>query len=398
MAGEFLVNRIPGEEIYNRVFKLQEHLLGEGIGGALIVQKADLFYFSGTCQDAHLFIPDRGEPTLMVRRNYERAEKESALENIVEVQNFKEMGNMIARSTKSNDRLGLELDVIPYNLFLKYKEMLKPAEIVDISPAVRRIRMIKTPYEIEILKEAGRLSKEVFEEIPDFIKEGMTEAELGARIEYLLRLKGHQGLIRTRAFNQEGTAHILSGWTSAYASFFDGPTGGAGLGPHFPQGPSCKRIGRHEPIVVDFATVFRGYVFDQTRIFSIGPLPDKLLEAHETALRIKRKTVCQAVPGSNGKELYNTAQSMAQKAGLASHFMGYGQGVSFVGHGVGLELDELPVIAKNFDIVLQPGMVFALEPKFSFPGEGTVGVEDTFLVTASGTEQLNQLEDAVTVL
>lgn len=398
MTSQLTDNRIPKEEIYSRVQKLQEYLLREGIRAALIVQKAGLFYFSGTCQDAHLFIPDRGEPVLLVRRNYERAVGESALENVVEVKNFKDIGREMARSLHSGDRVGLELDVIPYNLYVKYREVLKPAEIADISPAVRRIRMIKTPYEIEIFKEAGRISREVFEEIPNFIVEGMTEAELGARIEFLLRLKGHQGLIRTRAFNQEGTAHILSGWTSAYASFFDGPTGGAGLGPHFPQGPSCKKINRHEPVLVDFATVFRGYVFDQTRIFSLGPLSGKLLEAHQTALDIKREISRQAVPGSNGKELYRTAQSLAQKAGLADHFMGYGRGVSFIGHGVGLELDELPVIAQNHDIVLQPGMIFALEPKFSFPGEGTVGVEDTFLVTKSGIEQLNQLDDAVIVL
>ena len=234
-------------------------------------------------------------------------------------------------------------------------------------------------------------------EIPNLLKEGMTEIELSGKLELFLRIRGNQGLPRVRAFNQELSVQILSGWNSARPSFFNGPTGGSGLGPFFPQGPGFKTIGRHEPILIDYSAVINGYVADNTRIFSIGSLSDKLTAAHNTALEIKRRLIQRIKPGLDGRELYLTALSIAEESGLADYFMGYGNKVNFIGHGIGLELDEMPIIAKKHQI-LQPGMVFALEPKFIFPGEGTVGIEDTFVLTESGLEQLTTLDDAVQIL
>lgn len=388
----------PRGELYGRIERFQERLREADIQAALILQKADLFYFSGTCQDAHLLIPAHGEPLLMVRKSFERALEDSALDKIIAVRSLKDISSSIAGVIKGKGRIGLELDVLTANLFFRYKKLLEPLEIVDVSGTIREIRMIKTPYEIECLKESARLTTEIFREIPNLIKEGMTEIELAARIDLFMRVRGHHGTARSRAFNNDSPPHILSGWNSAYPSFFDGPTGGAGLGPSLPVGPSFKKIGRNEPILIDFTTVLNGYMVDNTRIFSIGPLSDKLVEAYNTSLEIKRRFVKEAKPGSDGKELYHIALSMAEKSGFAGHFMGYGNSVSFVGHGVGVELDELPVIAKNINIVLQPGMVFALEPKFIFPDEGTVGIEDTFVVTESGLEQFTTLDDSIRIL
>lgn len=386
----------PKEEIFKRIKRFQESLNTAGIQAALIVQNADLFYFSGTCQDAHLFIPAQGEPLLMVRKSFERALEESALDKIIYVQSYKDICKNITGFLNNKGRLGLELDVLPANQFFRYKEMLAPLELTDASKIIREIRMIKSPYEIARMKECISVTSEMYNEIPNLIKEGMTEIELTSRLEPLMRVKGNQGNPRMRAFNQEAPPHVLSGRNSAYPSFFDGPTGGAGLNPAFPQGPGFKTIGRNEPILVDFSAVINGYVVDHTRIFSIGPLPGKLVEAHNTALEIKRSFIKEMKPGVDGKGIYDLAVSIAEKAGFAGNFMG--PGVSFVGHGLGLELDELPVIAKNYHVTLQAGMVLALEPKFVFPGEGTVGVEDTFVLTENGLEQLNMLDDAIKVL
>jgi Xaa-Pro aminopeptidase len=398
MIGRNQTSCTPREELYQRIERFQKHLRTADIQAALVVQKADLFYFSGTCQDANLLIPAQGEPLLMVRKSFERALEDSALDKIVAVRGFKDIRDGIAKIIKGKGRIGLELDVLPANLFFRYQEMLEPLEIIDASGAIREIRTIKTPYEIGCLKESARVTYEMFNEIPNLIKEGMTEKELSGRLELFMRSKGNQGLPRVRAFNQELGDQILSGWNSAYPSFFDGPTGGIGLGPSFPQGSSFKAIGRHEPILVDFVAVINGYLVDHTRIFSIGSLSDKLTAAHNTALEIKRRIVQEAKPGANGKELYDLALSLAQRSEFADHFMGYGKSLNFVGHGVGLELDELPVIAKNHRISLQPGMVFALEPKFIFPGEGTVGIEDTFVLTQSGLEQFTTLDDSIRIL
>lgn len=388
----------PGEELYGRIGRFQERLRAAGVGGALIMQNADLFYFSGTCQNAHLLIPAQGEPLLMVRKSYERALEESALERVVAVNSLVDIRGGIDEFLISKGGVGLEMDVLPANLFFRYKELLKPLEVVDVSEAIREIRMIKTPYEIERMKESARLSSEMFRQVPAFLQEGMTEVELAGRIELFMRERGHQGALRVRAFNQEAhMGHLMSGWSSACPSFFNGPTGGTGLNPSFPQGAGLKKIGRNEPILVDYATVVNGYVADHTRIFSFGPLSDKLAEAHNTSLEIKRLFIREAKPGADGRSLYDSAYKIAEDSGLAEQFMGYGSGVNFIGHGIGLELDELPVIAKNYQIILQPGMAFALEPKFVFPGEGAVGIEDTFVVTESGLEQLTGHDDSIQI-
>lgn len=388
----------PRGELYDRIAKLQEHLRAAGIQAALIVQKTDLFYFSGTCQDAHLLVPAQGEPLLMARKSFARTLEESSLENINAVQSFKDIGKSIHTVLRGNGRIGLELDVLPVMQYLKYKEMLEPLVIVDVSEIIREIRMVKSPYELEYLKIAARLTTEVFHEIPNMIHEGMTELALSCRIDQFLRERGNQSFFRVRAFNQEPAMHVLSGWNAAYPSFFDGATGGSGLNPCYPQGAGLKKIGRNEPILIDFATVLNGYMVDHTRIFSIGPLPGKLAEAHNAALEIKRRLIKEATPGSDGKNLYDIALGMAQNAGFGEHFMGCENSVNFVGHGVGLELDELPVIAKNRHVNLKQGMILALEPKFVFPGEGTVGVEDTYIVTENGLEQFTALDDAIQIL
>jgi len=392
-------NYTPRSELYGRIARFQECLRSAGIGGALIMQNADLFYFSGTCQDAHLLIPAQGEPLLLVRKSFERALEESALDKIVPVRNLEDIKRGVAGNLNNSGRIGLELDVLPANLFFRYKRMLEPLEVVDASELIRKTRMIKTPYEIERLKESARLSADMFCEVPNLFSEGMTEIEFAGRIDLFLRERGHQGKMRVRAFNQEAfMGHLLTGWNSACPSSFNGPTGGTGLNPSFPQSASSKKIGRNEPILVDYATIVNGYIVDQTRIFSIGSLSGKLVEAHNIALEIKRRVVKEARPGVNGKDIYDLAIGIAGNAGLAGHFMGYGNSVNFIAHGIGLELDELPIIAKNFHITFRPGMVLALEPKFIFPGEGTVGVEDTFVMNENGLEQITLGDDSIYTL
>lgn len=389
----------PRRELYERIKSFQGHLLNNNVDGALIIQKADLFYFSGTCQNAHLFIPAQGEPTLMVRKSLRRAQEESALDNIIALRGFDEVFKNINTLLKGQGKIGLEMDVLPANLFLKYKSSLLPLEAVDVSKFIRETRMIKSPYEIERLKESAKLNFAMFSEVSNILREGMTEVELAGRLESVFRERGHQGAIRMRGFNQElFYGHLMSGWNLSYPSFFDGPTGGTGLNPSYPQSAGFKKIGKNEPIMVDYVGVYNGYMVDQARIFSIGPLPDKLVEAYHAALKIKAQIVKETLPGTNGKDLYEIAHNIAVASGYEEHFMGYEDRISFIGHGIGIELDELPVIARNFAVILKPGMVFALEPKFIFPHEGAVGIEDTFVVTESGLEQITSFDEAIQIL
>lgn len=390
---------IPSSDIKIRINKLQKAMQEEDISGALLVQRADLFYFSGTGQNAHLFVPAEGEPLLVVKKSMARAEQESAVKNIVPFEGWDKLASSIGKSISEGSIIGLETDVLPANLYFRYQKILKGMQITDISKVIRKIRAVKSKYEISLMLEAAKISEAVFSLARITIKEGLTEVELAGELEFQARKLGHQGAVRMRGFNQElYYGHILSGKNAAAISFFDGPTGGSGLNPSYPQGSGINIIRRNEPILVDFVSILGGYMVDQTRIFSIGKPASHLQEAYRKAVEIKKELALMGKPGVSGSELFARAEKMADQAGLSNQFMGYVEKVSFIGHGVGLELDELPVIARDLDMPLREGMVFALEPKFVFPGEGTVGIEDTFVVEKGGLKQLTLFSDELQIV
>ncbi len=389
----------PLKELQKRIDKLQAAMRKKQINAVLLSQRADLFYFSGTGQNGLLLVPAEGEPTLFIIKSVARAQQESALKDIIPFPGWKELVDLIEEKIPSTTSIGLELDVLPAKLYLRYQEKLQNYRLVDISSAIRKIRSIKSELEIGLMKEAARISTSVFTHARNTIKEGMAEVELAGHLEFHARTLGHQGAVRMRGFNQElYFGHVLAGENAATISFFDGPTGGSGLNPSFPQGAGAVVIRENEPVLIDFVSVLRGYMVDQTRIFCLGEPPLHLREAHRQAIRIKNTLAEIGKPGLKCSELYDKAEQMAREAGLANHFMGYVERVNFVGHGVGIELDELPIIAPGYDEPLEEGMVFALEPKFIFPSEGTVGIEDTFMVGREGLVQLTNFNEELQVI
>lgn len=391
----------PKEELDKRIAKLQLLLAEKDIGGALIVQAVDLFYFSGTAQNAHLYIPAQGRPVLMVKKSLARAREESGLENIIPLTSLKKLPELLAGAGhKIPGVIGLEMDVIPAANYLFYRQVLSAVELVDVSALIRQVRQIKSAYELGLLRTSGLKMNEIYKAVPGMIREGMTEIELAATIEGMARARGHMGYISMRAFNQSPFfGHLMSGWTAAVPSAFDGATGGPGLTPAYPQSGGYKPIGRGEPIVIDYVGLWDGYITDQTRFFSVGPLPPKLMKAFQTALEIQSAVIERIRPDADGSGLHELALNMAAEAGLADYFMGCGPDqAKFIGHGVGLELDELPVLAKGLHTILQPGMVMAVEPKFVFPGEGVVGIENTFALTDTGVERLTVTSDELVII
>jgi len=183
---------------------------------------------------------------------------------------------------------------------------------------------------------------------------------------------------------------VLSGPNGDAASYLNSAHGGAGTCPAMPQGSSPRAIRRNEPIMVDYSVGINGYLGDQSRTYVIGTLPDPLRKAHDCSLRILKRFARSARPGVPCRTIYEEAADEAERAGLAHCFMGHGSNqVRFVGHGIGLEVDELPILAPRFDLPLEPGMVLAVEPKFVLPGQGLVGLEDDYLVTSDGVERLS---------
>jgi Xaa-Pro dipeptidase len=358
-----------------------------------------LFYFAGTAQRAHLFIPAEGRPLLMVKKSFTRARGESALGDIIPLANLKDLTKMLNEYGYNNiTNLGLELDVLPAALYLLFQKLFKGAQIVDIGGLIRSVRMVKSFYELEVLRDAAELNYTLFSRAKDFIKEGITELELAAQLEMVYRLAGHSGTVKMRGFDQEVYyGHILSGTNAAIPSCMESATGGLGVSISFPQGAGYKKIARNESVMIDYVGVIDGYMADQTRIFCIGQLPDKLVHAHETALLIQEAVKQMAVPGALCEDIYWHAINMAAESGYGEHFMGYYEPVPFIGHGIGIELNEWPVLAPGCKTPLEKNMVIAIEPKFIFP-EGVVGIENTFVVGEKGLETLTVFDENIIYL
>ena len=386
------MNKVPKEEIQRRVKKFQSHLLSRNLQGSLIFQNVDLFYFSGTIQSSVLFIPAEGEPILMIQKGYERARAESSLENLVLLGERGRMKDIL--SGFKLEKAGLELDVLPTYLYLWLRENFPRCRWDDVSRGIRTLRMIKTPYEVERIKQAAQILHLGYTELSGILREGMTELEVDGHLALIARREGHMGILRMRGWNQEMThAHVLSGDSGSVVSFLDSPHGGSGNTPAMAQGAGFRRIRRNEPIGIDYGVGVDGYLADQFRTFVLGDLDPVLREAHECSREIHRLFAERAKPGETCADLYRTAADEATRAGFGEFFMGCGEGqVKFIGHGLGLEIDEFPVIAPFFDQRLEKDMVIAFEPKFVFPGKGVVGMEDDYLVTASGIERLTVTE------
>ena len=238
----------------------------------------------------------------------------------------------------------------------------------------------------------------MYEKIPQFLETARTELELAVMVEDYYRKRGHPGIVPTRGFNVDTIyGHIMAGKDAAMSSASPGPTGGKGLGPFYSQGPGRGEIEPHTPLLVDYCANLEGYIADSTRIFSIGSLDGHFVRAHEIMLTVQETLMELGVPGTRAGDLYEAALGIVEKANLLTGFMGSPKGVPFVGHGVGLELDEWPVIGKGSKTPLEKGMVFAMEPKVVFPGEGVVGIENTFVVTEKGLERIHRFPDAIKV-
>ena len=392
----------PKPELDLRIKNLQGYLSQNDIDAALILQRVDLFYFSGTFQQGSLYIPASGDPLLMVHKSTERARAESGLGQILHLESPKKIpGILKANGYPLPRKLGLELDVLPTNMYFNYQRLFQGADLVDLSQPIRLMRAVKSTFEIEIMRRAAELSDQVAGHVPSILREGMSELELAGKLEAEARRLGHQGVVRMRLWGSEMFyGHLMSGATAAAPSYLASPTGGVGPGPAIAQGPGFNKVQRHEPVLVDYVFAYNGYLSDHTRIFSLGPLPSELIDAHAAMLEVQQVVKRLAKPGVASGTLYEQALAKAGELGYADHFMGAAgrERIRFVGHGIGLEVDEYPFLAAGQDLPLQEGMAIALEPKLIFPGKGVVGIENTHVVRQDGLEQLGSFEEEVIII
>ena len=388
----------PLSELERRIAALQSALLGSSVDAALMLQNTDLFYFSGTIQQSYLFVPVEGSPILMSRKSFQRARSESTLPNLVQLSSPKEVPGLLSDHGHRNiRRLGLELDVLPVQHYLTLQKLFPTCELVDISHEIRTVRSVKSAYELDIIREAAKRSDAVFAHMSSILREGATEVETAGLLEAHARRLGHQGTVRMRLWGSEMFyGHLMAGEQAAVPSFLASPTGGEGLSPATAQGAGFHRIQRNQPILLDYVFAWKGYLADETRIFSIGSLDEELMRGHKAMVALEEELMQWVRPGVSGGSVYEKAMEWIHRRGYADHFMGAEeQRIRFVGHGVGLELDEYPFIAAGQQALIQENMVVAVEPKLVFPGKGVVGIEDTFVVTDKGLVALTRFPQEV---
>lgn len=382
-------------ELERRWSSLREELARQQADALLVTTNVNLYYVSGRVFAGMAYIPNEGEPLFFVRRPVGLKG-----ENVLYIRKPEEIGDRLReRGIALPRKLLLETDSIPMGEYLRYEKIFSPEQIGNGTRLLRSARSVKTPFELGRLRLSGRLHAEVYRRIPELFRPGMTDLELSVEIERESRLKGSRGIFRIFGQSMEiFGGSVLAGDNADTPSPYDFALGGGGLDTSLPVGANGTVLSDGMSVMVDMGGNFTGYMTDMTRVFSVGELPDLAYRAHDASLEIQRRIAEAARPGTPASELYTIAVHTAAEAGLSEYFMGHRQQAGFVGHGIGIEINEMPVLAPRSKEILAEGMVFALEPKFVIPGVGAVGIENSFAVTAGGLEKLTLLDEGIVPL
>ncbi len=378
---------VPLIELQNRMERFRAVLEHSNPDWQMIALfgRVNQYYFTGTLQDGVLLIPREGEAVYWVRRSYDRALNESDFPLIQPMNSFRDIAASLEKLPES---VHLETEIIPLALLERFKKYFPAAEIKPVDLQVSAVRAIKSFYELAIMERTGRMHQRILEEaVPRLLKEGMSEADLAGEIYPMMLAEGHQGVSRSAMFQSElGMGLFCFGESSLYPTSFDGPGGNYGLSPSVPLiGSRQRKLRKGDLVFIDTALGMEGYHTDKTLIYAFGAaLSKEALAVHHRCVDIQLEIAAMLKPGAIPSEIYNSIMSGLDDDFL-ENFMGYGnRQARFLGHGIGLHVDELPVIAKGFDEPLQEGMVLAVEPKKGVAGVGMVGIENTYVVTADG--------------
>lgn len=352
---------------------------------AVVVGKINLYYFTGTMQEGMLIIPRNDEAVFWVRRSYERALDESLFPVIRPMNSFKDAAQTFRTLPHT---VFLEMEIMPLAMYQRFQKHFPFSEVKPVDGQVAAVRAVKSGYELELMTKAGNVHRRVLEDrAPALMQEGISEAELATSLYTVMVEEGHQGVVRFGMFDTEMVmGHVAFGESSIYPTSFNGPGGNYGLSPAVPSlGSRYRKLKKGDLVFLDIGCGVDGYHTDKTMTYVYnGSLAPEALFVHQQCVDIQNEIASMLVPGAIPSEIYNTIIHKLNP-GFLENFMGFGnRQVRFLGHGIGLTIDEMPVIAPGFDEPLKEGMVFALEPKKGIPGVGMVGIENTFVVTPGG--------------
>ncbi|NLM28415.1 MAG: aminopeptidase P family protein [Clostridiaceae bacterium] len=382
-----MIKKVPFEELKTRMerFRLKMDETNPEWQIVVIFSKVNQYYFTGTMQDGMLIIPRDDEAVYWVRRSYERALDESLFPRIKHMHSFRDA---VAEHRNLPKAVYMETEIVPLALCQRFLKYFKFEDVKSADRQIASVRAVKSKFELSLIEQSGRIHKKIFEErLPEVMYEGMSEAELGTHLFTIMIEEGHHGLSRFGMFDTDMIlGNICFGESSIYPTNFDGPGGNLGLSPAVPLfGNRERRLGKGDLVFVDVGCGVDGYHTDKTMTYMFGkPLPGYVLDIHRKCVDIQNEIASMLRPGAIPSEIYNKVMGSLSDDFL-ENFMGYGsRRVKFLGHGIGLVIDEPPVIADGFTEPLQEGMVFAIEPKKAIKGVGMVGIENTFVVTTEG--------------
>lgn len=384
--------RMPENEQELKYSRLREAMRGDNADACLISLNIHHYYFTGEVFNGYLYITTESGPCyFLIRPSGPDAENRYNIRKPEEIP-----GILAGLGISLPRRLWLEADELPYSAYVRLKHIFRPESEGNASAAFRQLRMIKTPWEIRQLRHSARQHEAVYREIPACYRPGMTDLELQIAVENRMRQHGSIGHFRAFGANMDiFMGSLLAGENAGTPSPFDFALGGAGMHASTPIGANGTVLAEGMSVMVDMSGNYTAYMTDMTRVFSVGKLKDEAYAAHRVALEMENWLEEQARPGMICSDIYGYALETARQAGWGENFMGTRLQARFVGHGVGLQINELPVLAPRCDTPLQPGMVFAFEPKFVLPGTGAVGIENTWLVTEGGVEKLTCLPEEI---
>ena len=373
-------------ELKQRRDKIRVLMAQQGIDAALITCNVNLIYTYGRVVSGYLYLPLNDFARLFVKRP-----NTIEGEHIMPIRKPEQLPELIQTcGLPLPKKLMLEGSELSFNEYNRLAACFPEAEVVPCgTDLIRQARSTKTEMEIEFFRRSGVAHAKAYAQIPSVYRPGRTDLQLSVEVERLMRLEGCLGIFRVFGQSMEiFMGSLLAGDNAAAPSPYDFALGGAGLDPTLPGGANGSLIQPGQIIMVDMGGDVYGYMGDMSRVYSVGKLTDQAYAAHQTCLEIQEAVAAMAKPGVICEDLYSKAIELVTKAGFADYFMGVEQKAKFIGHGIGLEINEAPVIAPRIRQELEPGMVFALEPKIVLPGVGPLGIENSWVVTAEGLEKL----------
>ncbi len=377
------------QEIAGRISRIARELSSQGIDAMLLSSFVNLYYTSGRVFCGYAYVTASGDATYFIKRPI-------GLENgnVQYIRKPEQIADAIAAHKPAS--VALELGSASYNTVSRLQNVFGDAKIADATPIINKLRSVKSEFEIAKLKDCGIRHAAAYGKIKKIFREGMTDIELQIEIEHLLRSEGCLGQFRIAGDTMElFMGNVLCGNNAETASPYDFAMGGGGLDESLPVGCNGSLIKPGNAVMVDMCGNFNGYMTDMTRVFSLGNIGDLAKRAHQLSIDIHHRLAKMAVPGTEAKALYDEAMEMVKNASLDGYFMGLKQKAGFIGHGVGIEVNEQPVIAPRSRDLLQEGNVIALEPKFVIPEVGAVGIENTYVVRPDGFECLTNFQEEI---